>query len=52
MTRFIKFFQGNSTGKIEAEINELAKKRNLNIVSVTTCCREVLIITTVVFEKN
>lgn len=52
MRRFVKYFKANSIGKIEAEINELARKRNLDIISVTTCCRETLIITTVVFEKN
>lgn len=51
MDRFVKLFRGYEY-EIENEINEMARKRNLIIVSVSTCINQGTFYVTVVFEKG
>jgi hypothetical protein len=51
MKRFVKIFKGY-TNEVENEINEIARKRNLIIVSISTSINQGILFATVVFEKG
>lgn len=51
MDKFVKIFRG-CLSEVENEINEMARKRNLNIVSISTCINQGTFYVTVVFEKG
>jgi hypothetical protein len=51
MNRFVKIFKGY-TNEVENDINEMARKRNLIIVFVSTCINQGSFFATVVFEKG
>lgn len=51
MDRFVKIFRG-CKNEVENEINEMARKRNLIIVSISTCINQGTFYVTVVFEKG
>ena len=51
MKRFVKLFRGYPSD-VENQINEMARKRNLTIVSVTTCTNDSTFYATVIFEKS
>jgi hypothetical protein len=48
---FIKIFKGYPVD-IENDINEMARKRNLNIILVSSCFNQGTLYMTVVFEKQ
>lgn len=48
---FIKIFKGYPCD-IEKDINEMARKRNLNIISVSSCFNQGTLFVTVIFEKQ
>lgn len=52
MNRFIKIFRDRSAKAIENDINEMVRKRNLNIVSTSICNSNGVLVITVVFEKQ
>ena len=49
--RFVKIFWHGSLD-VEDDINEYAEKKNLNIISVSTCVDHGRLFVTVVFEKQ
>lgn len=51
MNRFVKIFQG-CKAVVESNINETARKRNLNIVSVSVCINQGIFYATVIYEKG
>lgn len=48
---FLKIFKGYPMD-IENDINEMARKRNLNIVGVSSCFNQGTLYVAVVFEKQ
>lgn len=51
MDRFVKIFSGYPS-EVEDEINEMIRKRNLVIVSASTCVSLHTFYVTVIFEKG
>lgn len=49
--RFVKIFRG-PWYEVEDDINELSRKRNLSIVSISSCINQGILYVTVVFEKK
>ena len=48
---FVKIFKGYPSD-IENNINEMARKRHLNIISVASCFNQGTLFVTVIFEKQ
>ena len=51
MRTFVKIFKG-CLYDVENDINEMARKRNLNIISVSSCTNMGSFYVTVVFSKQ
>lgn len=51
MKRFVEIFRGYPND-VQANINAIARKRNLTIVSVSTCVNQGIFYATVVYEEG
>jgi hypothetical protein len=51
MNTFLEIFRGYPND-IQANVNAMARKRNLNIISVSSCFNQGTLYVTVVFEKR
>lgn len=51
MRTFMEIFRGYPN-EIQANVNAMARKRNLNIISVSSCFNQGTLYMTVVFEKQ